>query len=406
MKIAIVGSGSAGATAAQFAKKMNRKAEIFLFDREGMGLYSRCALPYVISGMEWEKIVEMRPDDFERMGISYRKEEVKKIDIDAGIIEGGKEEEFDRLIIASGSVPYCPFKAENAYFLRNLKDAIEIRKKALNSRNAIVIGAGLIGIEIAEALTKIGVDVKLLEYMPNILPNMLDKDVADYLMRQIGLDIVLNYKVEEVHGGEVFGNENYIGDFTVIATGNKPNGIIKDIIEVDEKCMFKEGIYAAGDCTKVKDFFGRFSNVGLGSIAVRQGMIAGENAAGGDEKMFPPLFAKTTKIFGIEVASVGIMGNDGISAKYIGKDLPNYMEGGEILVKLIAKDGKIAGAQAIGRGAAKIIDKVAVAIYAEMRVKDFAKIENAYAPSVAPVFDCLAMASKILWRKVEDEGDI
>ncbi|MEM1513789.1 MAG: FAD-dependent oxidoreductase [Candidatus Thermoplasmatota archaeon] len=405
MKIVIIGGGSAGATAAQFAKKTDRKAEVVLFDREGIGLYSRCALPYVISGMDWKKIVELNPNDFERMGILYRKEEIKRIDIDARLVEGEKEEEFDKLIIASGAIPSCPFKAENAYFLRNLKDAIEIRKKALNSRNAIVIGAGLIGLEIAEALKKIGINVKLLEYMQNILPNMLDKDVADYLMKKIGIDVVLNCKVEEVIGGEVYGEESYEGDFTVIATGNKPNGIIKDEIEVDEKCIFKEDIYAAGDCTKIKDFFGRVANVGLGSIAVRQGMIAGINAAGGNEKILPPLFSKTTKIFGIEVASVGLMGEE-ISAKYIGKDLPSYMDGEEILIKLIAKDGKIAGAQAIGRGAAKIIDKVAIAIYSGMNVKEFAKIENAYAPSVAPVFDCLAMASNILWRKVKDEGDI
>ncbi|MEM2715704.1 MAG: FAD-dependent oxidoreductase, partial [Candidatus Thermoplasmatota archaeon] len=203
MKIVIIGGGSAGATAAQFAKKTDRKAEVVLFDREGIGLYSRCALPYVISGMDWKKIVELNPNDFERMGILYRKEEIKRIDIDARLVEGEKEEEFDKLIIASGAIPSCPFKAENAYFLRNLKDAIEIRKKALNSRNAIVIGAGLIGLEIAEALKKIGINVKLLEYMQNILPNMLDKDVADYLMKKIGIDVVLNCKVEEVIGGEV-----------------------------------------------------------------------------------------------------------------------------------------------------------------------------------------------------------
>ncbi|MBC7081209.1 MAG: FAD-dependent oxidoreductase [Thermoplasmatales archaeon] len=406
MKIVIVGGGSAGATAAQFAKKTNRKAEVVLFDKEGMGLYSRCALPYVISGMDWKKIVELTRSDFEKMGISYRNEEIKRIDIDARIVEGEKEEEFDKLIIASGAKPSCPFKAENAYFLRNLNDAIEIRRIALNAKSAIVIGAGLVGIEIAEALKKIGIEVKILEYMPNILPNMLDKDVADYLMKKIGLDIVLNYKVEEVQGGEVFGEENYKSDFTVIATGNKPNGIIKDVIDVDEKCYFREDIYSAGDCTKVKDFFGRAINVGLGSIAVRQGMVAGINSAGGNESLIPPLFSKTTKVFGIEIASVGLMGSEGVSAKYIGKDLPNYMEGEEFLIKLVAKDGKIAGAQAVGRGAAKVIDRVAVAIYARMRVKDFAKIENAYAPSVAPVFDCLAIVSNILQRKVEDEKDI
>jgi len=302
MKIAIIGGGSAGATAARFAKKTNNRAQVIVFDKEGIGLYSRCALPYIISGMEWKKILEFTPSDFERMGISYRNEEVKKIDAENKIVMAEKEEEFDKLIIASGAIPSCQFKAEGAFFLRNLNDAIEIRKIALKSRNAIVIGAGLVGLEVAEALVRTGLKVKVLEYMPSLLPNMIDKDVSDYLMKKIGIDVVLNCKVEEVEGGEVFGNENYKADFTIIATGNKPNGIIKDVLEVDERCEFTEDIYAAGDCTKVIDFFSRDMIVGLGSIAVRQGMVAGSNAAGGNEKLIPPLFAKTTKIFGIEVA--------------------------------------------------------------------------------------------------------
>jgi len=162
-------------------------------------------------------------------------------------------------------------------------------------------------------------------------------------------------------------------------------------------------IYAAGDCTIIKDFFNRKVQVGLGSIATRQGMVAGINAAGGNASFYPTLLPKTTKIFGIEIASVGLLSHeiDGISAKYIGKDLPHYMGGKEILVKIIAnKDGKIVGCQAIGRGAAKIIDRMALAIYNEMKVYDLAKIENAYAPSVAPVFDAVSITCSILEKKI------
>ncbi|KAA0013993.1 MAG: hypothetical protein FE041_02250 [Thermoplasmata archaeon] len=407
MKIIVVGCGAAGATSAQFARKINRKAEIVIFDKEGIGQYSKCALPYVIAGMDWKKIIEFPPSFFERNNISYRKEEVKKIDFDGGIVEcEGKDEDFDEIIIATGAEPARPFKAENVFFLRCLKDALSIQKVASHSKNAIVVGAGLIGLELAECLMKMGLKVKILEYMPSILPSMLDKDMADYLLKKIGIDVTLNCKVEETDGKKVFANGEYEADFVVVAVGNKPQVSLVDFaseaIEVDERCMAKEHVYAVGDCTKIKDFFGRKVIVGLGSIAVRQGMTAGINAGGGNEKMIPPVFAKTTKIFGMEIASVGLLANENsVTAKYIGKSLPHYMEGEDIAIKIIAdKNGIIKGAQAIGKGASKIIDKITLAIYSEMHVKEVAKIENAYAPCVAPVFDAVSIACNMVEKKV------
>jgi len=166
----------------------------------------------------------------------------------------------------------------------------------------------------------------------------------------------------------------------------------------------REGVYAAGDCTIIKDFFGRSIAVGLGSIAARQGKVAGSNAAGGDDALIPPVLAKTTKLFGIEIASVGLLGReiDGIAARYLGRDLPHYMRGEEILVKVVAdKDGVIVGCQAVGKGAAKIIDRMTLAIYNKMNVKDVARIENAYAPSVAPTFDAIEIACSMIERKLK-----
>lgn len=409
-KIVIIGCGAAGGTAAQFARKYDRKAEIVIFDKEGYGQYSRCALPYVIAGKDWKEIVEFPPQWFERHGISYRNEKIYSIDFDAKLVEGSNIEEYDELIIATGSLPNCPFKAENVYFLRSIDDAIQIRKKAMKSKKAIIIGAGLIGMEVAEALIKLGTKVKILEYMPNILPNMLDKDVSDYLMKKLNLDIELSCRVEEANENVVYAEKEYKADFIIVATGNKADvGIAKKCnidkaIVVDEKCKALPHVYAAGDCTQVIDFFGRSVVVGLGSIATRQGMVAGINSAGGDEKTLPFLFSKTTKLFDIEIASIGLLSNeiDGIEARYIGKDLPHYMNGEEILVKIISdKEGKIVGCQAIGRGAAKIVDRVAIAIYNKMNVKELSRIENAYAPSVAPVFDAVSMACKMIERKIK-----
>ncbi len=405
MKIVIIGCGAAGGTAAQFARKVNRKAEIILYDKEGYGQYSKCALPLVISGKDWKEIIEFSPNWFKRNGIDYRNEEVYRID--DGRIEAEKEEDFDKLIIATGSIAMCPFTAENVCFLRNIEDAVAIRKKALKSRKAIVVGAGLIGLEVAEALNKMGLEVKLIEYMPYILPNMLTKDVAEYVMnfiKNFKLDIILNCKVEKIEENIVYTDKGeYKADFVVVAVGNKPNDYLYPNMEVNEKCMVKENIYAAGDCTIIKDFFGRKIKAGLGSIAVRQGKVAGINAAGGNEVLFPPLLSKVTKIFGLEIASTGIS-KECIEAKYIGNDLPHYMNGEQILVKIISnEEGKILGCQAVGRGAAKIVDRIALAIYNKMNVRDIARIENAYCPAVAPVFDAVEICCQIIEKKLKSK---
>jgi len=259
--------------------------------------------------------------------------------------------------------------------------------------------------EAAEALIKRGLKVKVLEYMPSILPTMLDKDVADYVMKKIAVDIELSCKVEKVEDGKVISRNEYNADLVIVATGNKPNFIGKEeAIKVDERCVVAPDIYAAGDCTKIKDFFGREVIVGLGSIAARQGRVAGINAAGGNDALLPPLFAKTTKLFGLEIASVGLLSNeiDGIAAKYVCKDLPHYMEGEDLLVKIVAdKNGVIVGCQAVGKGAAKIIDRMTLAIYNKMDVEQIARIENAYAPSIAPTFDAVQIACSMIERKLK-----
>ncbi|HEC82301.1 MAG TPA: hypothetical protein ENI53_00240 [Thermoplasmatales archaeon] len=404
MKIVIIGCGAGGGTSAQFARKVNREAEIILYDREGYGQYSKCALPFIISGKNWEDIVEFSPSWFKKNGIKYRNEEVYKINFDGGTVEGEKEEEFDVLIVASGADPYSPFVAENVYFFRTLKDAIEVKNIALKSEKAVVVGAGLIGLEVAEALFSVGINVTVLEYMPYILPSMLDKDMADYLMKKLPLKIILNCKVEKAEDKKVFADEEYEADFVIIATGNKPNSFDEEAIKVDEKCKAFENIYACGDCTQIRDFFGRYINVGLGSVSARQGRVAGINAGGGNEIMIPPVFSKTTKLFDIEVASTGLLSHevDAICAKYTGKDLPHYMNGEEIVVKIVAdKNGKIVGCQAIGRGASKIIDRITLAIYNEMNVGQISRIENAYAPAVAPTFDAVEIACRMIERKLK-----
>jgi len=410
MKIAIIGCGAAGATAAQFARKQDRKARITIYDGEGYGEYSKCALPLVISGrLEWHEIVEYPPQWFKKFGIDYKHEKVRKINFDSMEVEADGIEEYDKIIIATGAEAAIPFKASNAFVLRNMEDAIAIREKALKSKNAIVIGAGLIGMEVAEALHEMGLNVKVLEYMPNIFPNMLDGDMARQLEKRIDIEIKTGCMVKEVDGGVVETKDGvYEADFVVIATGNRANVSIckkcnvKKGIIVDEYMKAMDNIYAAGDCTQIKDFFGNDFVVGLGTVAARQGRVAGINAAGGSEKILPVLAAKTTEIFGIELASVGLMEkNAAYHSRHAANLLPEYMKGEKILIKLLASDDEIVvGAQAIGKMATQYINRIAYAIYNRMKVKELAWFENAYAPKIAPVFDAINVVAQSLHLKM------
>ncbi len=411
MKIAIIGCGAAGATAAQFARKQNRRAEITIYDNEGYGEYSKCALPLVISGeLEWKDIIEYPPQWFERAGINYRHENVSRIDFDSMEVEGKDVIEYDKIIIATGAKAAIPFEVSGAYVLRDMEDAIKIRKAAMNSKKAIVIGAGLIGLEVAEALKTLGLEVLVLEYMDFVLPNMLDPDMASQLLKKLdGIEIKTGCMVKKVEGGYVeTKEESYEGDVVVIATGNRASvdlckGCeVKKGIVVDEYSKARENVYAAGDCTQIKDFFGNEMLVGLGTIAARQGRIAGINAAGGSERMLPPLASKTALLFGVEVASVGLTQNQATHyARHSANLLPEYMKGEKIVIKLMAdEEGRVVGGQAIGKNASLYIDRIAYAIYNKMHVKELSWFENAYAPKVAPVFDAINVVSQALLLKM------
>ena len=431
MKVIIIGCGAAGATAAQFARKNDRDAEIKIFEKGVYPEYSKCALPFVVSGeLSPESIIEFSEDWFRKADIDlHLNTPVSAIDFENKVIEtsDGKEE-YDSLIIATGASPFSPVKTEGkTYFLRNMDDAIAIKKEAKNADSAIIIGAGLIGLEAAEALVKRGIDVTVVEFLPEILLTMVDDDVAKIVRGKIEekVKFLLSNRVTEIRdkgnhmevtASDEHGKKSILqGDFVIIATGNRSNvQLTKRLvgekgIAVDERCETSiKRVYAAGDCTQYRDILGNIIPVGLGSVAVRQGKVAGANAVGGDEKLMPLVNARTTKIFGIEIAAVGPLKRSisfkPVIGKFKGKALPEYMGdmGENIFIKVYAdSNGKIIGAQAAGHEAAQRINKFALAIHYGLTLERFLKAETAYAPAVAPVFDASTIACEIAKRKLK-----
>ncbi len=448
-RIVIVGGGCGGATAAQFARKTDRTAEITIIEREAYPQYSRCGLPYGISGIipELTNLIEAPEERLKKNRIDiHLSSTVTEIDSRrkvAHVRSGDKaiEMPYDSLVIATGSRASVPpikgvFKEgkqelkSGVFVLRTIDDARGIQSLASKGKRAVVVGGGLVGLEVAEALMVRGCKVTIVEFLPNVILAMVDDDMAQLMtdaIRKHDVKLFTESEVVEILGEERAhgvvtkdrrtGEEReFYADVIVVATGQRGEtelakqigcrvGTTKQIV-VDDRCQTcVEGIYAVGDCTEYPDLVtGRPTVSGLGTIAVKMAVVAGINAAGGTDRL-PKGFlqTRTTEPFGCQVAAVGSTSKQLEAAgikPLIGKirsfTLPDYYPGRkEIYVKVLAnpENGKILGAQIVGEDRVHMrINAFAVAIQAGMTVDDLSKLETAYCPPAAPTVDPITIA--------------
>jgi NADH oxidase (H2O2-forming) len=444
--IVIIGCGAGGGTAAQFARKTDRKSTITIFEKGNYPQYSKCGLPHAISGIipMIDDLVEFSEDWFKKANIDLLLEtSVEKIDVKEKIVYASKngnviEKSYTSMIIASGAIPTIPpikniyendILVKGCFTVRTLNDAKNITSFIEKGKNATVIGAGLIGLEMADSLIQKGMNVTVIEALPQILPNTLDVDMAKIVYDKLSENITiftncLAIRTENdsriikklVIKNNESGQEKEIPtDLLIIATGIKPETDIAEqagcklsekgyiIVNNASETSIKD-IYAVGDCTEFIDFVTKKPiPIGLGSIGVRQGISAGINAAGGNY-LLPDGVLKTctSEFFNLEIAAVGISGKNFISGRYNGSSLPDYFPGGKpISIKVFAdENGKIMGAQIVGDKAAKRIDTFACAILAGLNIETFRKLETAYAPSIAPTLDAETLVCDIISMKL------
>lgn len=460
MKLLIIGSGAAGSTAAQLARKTNMKAEITVLGKESYSEYSKCGLPYVIGGIipSFDDLIEFPMSWFQHFQINLRLEnEVYDIDPERKIAKSmsskdGKKEEYryDALIIATGASPWIP-KAEGAFsergrlregvfVLRTMDDARQILRRVEKDKKAMIVGAGSIGMEIAEALSRKGMEVYVSELKAYMLPSTMDEDMAVIIERRAeehGIHFIPRVTVSEIgdrgkvkyvvlRNVDTKEDSVYPADLIIICVGNKARVEVAEKakcrigstggIVIDEKCRTSvEDIYAAGDCTEYLDFVtGKQRPIGLGSIGVKQGRIAGVNAVGGEEEMARGILNnRTTELFGLQISAVGPtmmeLGKAGIGlvvGKFSGTTLPHYFPGAKVItVKVMAdsRDGKIIAAQIVGEeDVHQRINVFATAILKGMTLEDFMQLETCYAPPAAPTLDCMTLAVDVAltrWRR-------
>jgi NADH oxidase (H2O2-forming) len=316
--------------------------------------------------------------------------------------------------------------------LRTLYDGRQIDLSVKNrAKTALIMGAGLIGLETGIALTERGLKVKVVEMLPQILPAMLDFDMAKIvkeMLEQKGLSILTENRVEEIIGGEkatgvMAGGENISADLLVSAFGVRANTKLATNanISLGETKAIKtnqrmetniEDVFAAGDCAEVPNLITHNPSCPqLGTIAVRQGKVAGINAGGGYALFEGVLASAVTKLFDTEVGSTGLTVNaakrariETVSGTISSKTRADYYPGAKsIRIKIVVEkeSQRLIGAQIIGgEEVTQRINALSFAIQKHMTVRELAKADTAYAPPLCETWEPVVLAAEIALRKL------
>lgn len=440
MKIIIVGGVAGGATAAARIRRLDEQAEIIVFERSGYVSYANCGLPYFIGDVitDPEELTLQTPESFfQRFRVSMKvRHEVTAIHPDRKAVsvrnlETGEtfEETYDKLILSPGAKPTQPrlpgVGIDKLFTLRTVEDTFRI-KDYINKnhpKSAVLAGGGFIGLEMAENLRELGMDVTIVQ-RPRQLMNPFDGDMASFIhneVRRHGIRLALGHTVEgfeEKNGGVdiLLKDEAALhADMVILAIGVTPDtalakeaglelGIKGSIVVNDRMETSVPDIYAAGDAVQVKHFVtGEDALISLAGPANKQGRIIADNICGGDSHYEGSLGSSVIKVFDMTAASTGI---NETNARKAGLDVDTvilspmshagYYPGGRVMTMKVVfekETGRLLGAQIVGyEGVDKRIDVLATAIHAGMRADRLKNLELAYAPPFSSAKDPVNMA--------------
>lgn len=433
-KILIVGGVAGGMSAATRLRRLNENAEIIVFEKGPYVSFANCGLPYYVGGeiAEREKLIVQSAKALKnRFNLEVRENsEVIAIDSEGKkvtVVSNGESyvESYDKLILSPGAKPLIPQikglnQATNVFSLRNIPDVDKIMTylKAKAPKSATIIGAGFIGLEMAENLAKRGLSVTIVKKAPHVLPT-IDREMAAFVNEELiknNLSVMTNRGAVEFKNDEILldNGESLQSDLTILSVGIQPEtslaksaGIklgLRNAILVDEHYETSvKDIYAVGDAIVVKNQLGQDALISLASPANRQGRQVADIISGLPIKNRGSLGTAIVRVFDLQVASTGLsefqLRGLKINHKIVHVTANNhagyYPDATSIVLKLIfePESGQIFGAQAIGKeGVDKRIDILSTAIKAKLTVFDLPELELTYAPPFGSAKDPVNMA--------------
>ncbi len=441
MKIIAIGGVAASMSAVSKLRRLNKDAEIIVYEKGEVLSYGACGMPYYISDeiKDPKRLIARTKEQFLKLGIvvhtnhevievNDKEKTIKVLNIKANEIF---TDSFDKLIIGTGASAIIPkwenVELENIHVLSVYEDSIAIKHKldTENIKNVTVVGAGFIGVELVEAFTTRGLNVTLIELGEHILSSF-DQDIAENLHQHLidkGVSLKLNEKVIKFEGNnkieKVITNKGeYLSDLVIISVGIIPNtkflrnsnialaknGAIKvnDCMETNIK-----DIYAGGDCSLIYNRATKeYNYLPMGNNANKQGRVIAENINGSKFTFLGVLGTTVIKVIDMEAAKTGLTEKE---AKRLHKNYKTVMISGrnhagyypnpeKITVKIVYEQGtyKILGASLVGRkDTALRINIFAVAIQSNMTTKELGFLDLAYAPPFAGVWDVVAVAANL-----------
>jgi NADPH-dependent 2,4-dienoyl-CoA reductase/sulfur reductase-like enzyme len=432
MRLVVIGGVAAGLSAAARARRIDAGLEILVLEKGDTISYGACGLPYYVEGRVRDpaELIVHTPEYF-------RKERNITVRTRAGVaaiaharrevsLEGGERIHYDRLVIATGARPYCGIEGAalpHVFRLQTLVDAIALKKYLVERRprRAVVIGAGYIGLEAADALRRNGLAVTIIDG-GNCLLGRDDAELTATLVKHLkcfGVEARLGARIRSIEPDRV---EDVPCDLVLLATGLQPNaelafeaGVQRGItgaIAVDERMQTNlGGVYAAGDCAETMHLVtGRPAYIPLGTTANKMGRVAGANAAGARERFEGVVGTCIVSVFGMGLGMTGLSmaqarreGLAPISVRVEAQDRARYFGGRLTSVELVAdqKTGRLLGGVIMGeRGVEGRVNVIATALHARMKVDDFERVDLAYAPPFATTWDPLLIAAQQLVHKL------
>ncbi|HLE75122.1 MAG TPA: FAD-dependent oxidoreductase [Candidatus Bathyarchaeia archaeon] len=444
-RIVIVGANASGVEAASAARKKDRTAEITLITQEKTAGYSRCGLPFVIGGQiaSFKDLIVYSPAYFQMLKLNL-KNEMKVTAINTKdktvttVDKAGVTEtlQYDSLVLATGADAFMPpikgREKQGILSLRTLEDGEKILEAVQNgAKSAVIMGAGLIGLETGVALIERGLKVTVVEMLPQILPQMLDADMVKMVqeaLQEKGMRILTGKAVEEFLGDKkvtaiMAGGEKIEADLFISAFGVRANTklAVDAGIPLGESKAIKtnarmetdvKDVYAVGDCAEAPNIITHKPVCAqLGTVAVRQGKVAGANAAGDYAQFTGVLASAVTRLFNMEAGVTGLteaaaqrarmeVVTGTISSKTKADYYPNALP---IKVKLVVEkeSQRIVGAQIIGgEEVTQRINAISFAIQKQMTVRELAKADTAYAPPLCETWEPMVLAAEMVLMKL------